>query len=106
MDGAMVFPALDGPRTRRRKPGLRSAFLHSVIILMIAIIQLTTPAFWVSPAAAERTPLLIPGKRTLYQRVLTRPEAVLRERPAANAAVTRERIAPLTPLYVYDHSSI
>ena len=31
--------------------------------------------------AAERAPLLLEGKKTLYQRVLTRPGAVLKREP-------------------------
>ncbi|MGX9964292.1 hypothetical protein ACVFYP_13260 [Roseomonas sp. F4] len=46
-----------------------------------------------------RMALLMEGKRTLRQRVLTRPAAVPRPRPGAPAA--GERLPPLSPLFVF-----
>ena len=47
----------------------------------------------------DRTPLLIPGKTTLYQKVLTRPGAALAEGPGAPGT---EPLLPFTVLYVYE----
>lgn len=51
-----------------------------------------------APALAE-TPLLMPGKQTLFQRVITRDEAPRRAQPAAGASRT---IEALVPLYVFE----
>lgn len=50
------------------------------------------------PAAAQDRPLPIDGKQTLFQRVLTRPGASLRDAP--QGAVV-ESYPPFQPLYVY-----
>lgn len=51
--------------------------------------------------AEDRRPLLIEGKRTLYQRVLTRPGAVVRAAPEATAAVALGDLTPFNLFYVY-----
>jgi hypothetical protein len=48
--------------------------------------------------AADRTPMLQPGKKTLYQRVLTRPGAELVERPGVEGG---GRVAAFSRYYVY-----
>ncbi len=52
-----------------------------------------------SAAEAARTPLLIEGKRTLFQRVLTRPGALLAPEPGE---ADGSAVPPLTIFYVYD----
>ena len=47
----------------------------------------------------HRTPYLMPGKTTLFQRVLTRPMAMLLAQPGGEALKT---VPPLTIFYVYD----
>ena len=55
------------------------------------------------PAAAEdRVPLLMEGRQTLYQRVLSRPHAELREEPDGQARLTEAFVAPFTIFYVFD----
>jgi serine/threonine-protein kinase PpkA len=49
--------------------------------------------------AAGRQPLLIEGKQTLFQRVLTKPGATLHASPGAAGA---SKLAPLSVFYVYD----
>ena len=68
--------------------------------LLLVLLLVLTP---VAAFAADRTPLLMDGKKTLYQRVLTRPQAVLKRQPgdgpgAAQPAMTR--------FYVYDRKAI
>jgi len=66
---------------------------------MIRLAALLMALLWCIPALAqERTPLLMEGKKSLYQRVLSRPGATLTAAPtgAAGAAVPA-----FTPFYVY-----
>lgn len=52
----------------------------------------------VRPAQAADKPLLMEGKRTLYQRVITHPGAVLHESAGGQAG---EPVTPFTVMYVY-----
>ena len=52
-------------------------------------------------ASADRSPLVMEGKTSLYQRVLTRPGTPLVENPGEEADANAEPLPPLTPLYVY-----
>ena len=54
-------------------------------------------------AAAAEKPLLMEGKKTLYQRVLSVPEARLFEQPIDSAAASK--IIPFSVLYVYEKGS-
>ena len=50
-------------------------------ILIAILTALTLLAGWTPAAhAADRTPLLMEGKKTLYQRVITHPEPIRRAR--------------------------
>ncbi|BBL73344.1 vWA domain-containing protein [Methylomagnum ishizawai] len=57
------------------------------------------------PASARCVPqpLLLPGKRSLYERVLTRPGAVLAAQPGSGQG---EAQAPLTRFYVYQRQTL
>jgi serine/threonine-protein kinase PpkA len=70
----------------------------SALVLALLLAALLLPA---APAAQERRPLLIEGKRTLFQRVLTRPGAVARAAPEAGASVTLGELTPFSLFYVY-----
>jgi serine/threonine-protein kinase PpkA len=59
----------------------------------------------VDVAAAERQALTMPGKTSLYQRVLTRPGAALRGSPAADAPRGAE-LSPLSLYYVYERRQV
>lgn len=52
-----------------------------------------------APAGAARRPLLMPGKQTLYQRVVVRPGATLQSGPSATPA--GRSVPGFTTLYVY-----
>lgn len=72
--------------------------MKSVVLPLLAVLALVGFA---SPAAvaAERAPLLMEGKKTLYQRVLTRPGATLAPLPGKLGG----KAAPALSLYyVYD----
>ena len=55
--------------------------------------------------AAERTALLMPGKTSLYQRILTRPGARLQDAPGAQGRAAEE-LPPLSVFYVYDRRAL
>ena len=55
------------------------------------------------PAWAADQPLLMPGKQSLYQRVLSIPGAELHD--AAGGAVQEETVVPFTAFYVYTRES-
>ncbi|MGF1643120.1 MAG: vWA domain-containing protein [Thiotrichales bacterium] len=53
--------------------------------------------------AKDERPLLLDGKRTLYQRVLAKPGAILRSAPGDSAE--SKPVVPFTALYVYARAS-
>ena len=59
---------------------------------------------WTAAEAADRAPLLMEGKKTLYQRVVSHPGAALYAGPEADAAVSQPGIRPFTAFYVYARS--
>ncbi len=62
------------------------------------------PALLMATAqAADRTPLLQPGKKTLYQRVLTRPGALLTDEPGAQDG---RPIPAFSRFYVYTEREV
>lgn len=63
------------------------------------LVTLVTATAVVSVAEAARIPLLIAGKKTLFQRVLTRPGALVTPEPGAPDGTP---IPPLSIFYVYD----
>jgi len=67
---------------------------------LLLMVLLALPAG--APQAIEK-PLLMEGKKTLYQRVLSVPDARLYEVPTDTAASTR--IIPFNVLYVYEKGS-
>ena len=69
---------------------LRDLFRAAVVILAVTAIQAD---------AAERLPLLVEGKTTIFQRVLSRPGAVTYSGP--ERASETGRLRPFQPLYVY-----
>jgi serine/threonine-protein kinase PpkA len=83
---------------RRWLPGGRTLSISAWLPILLWLIVLDT-------AAAERQALTMPGKTSLYQRVLTRPGAGLRDSPLADAARGAE-LPPLSVYYVYDRRDI
>ncbi|OUM00027.1 vWA domain-containing protein [Variovorax sp. JS1663] len=67
---------------------------RQLVLLAAGAAALPSPAW-----AQARTPLLIDGKKTLYQRVLTRPGAALR--PAPDGAPGKA-LEPFSAFYVYE----
>ena len=54
-----------------------------------------------STSAAQAAPLLLEGKKTLFQRVVSHPGARLVATPGTDAAVVKESVTPFTVFYVY-----
>ncbi len=62
------------------------------------------PVFAAAPAvAADRAPLLLEGKKTLFQRVLTRPGAALKREPGNGPGAKQPA---LTRFYVYGRKTV
>ena len=86
-----------------RNNSSRQDFSHNILgrvtasLLMMCLLVLTTGLY-----AADK-PLLMEGKNTLYQRVLSIPDARLFEIPVASAPSSE--IVPFSVLYVYEKSS-
>jgi serine/threonine-protein kinase PpkA len=57
-------------------------------------------------SAQPRSPLLIPGKRTLYQKVITHPGAKLFAIDGDALQVLEGWIKPFTVYYVYERASV
>lgn len=65
--------------------------------LILAALLCSLPA----TAAGARTPLLQPGKKSVYQRVLSHPGARLYAGPEADAQVKNDRVKTFTVFYIY-----
>ena len=69
-----------------------------ILMLMLAGLVLS----WAGSAGAEvRRPLLQPGKKTIYQRVITHPGAAISQKPASTGQSQSQPLRPFTVLYVY-----
>lgn len=67
------------------------------VLLALGVAEMAPPA-----GAAPQRPLVVEGRKTVYQRVLTRPGAMLRPAPADEAGADAARRYPaFQPLYVY-----
>ncbi|MBN2751700.1 MAG: VWA domain-containing protein, partial [Rhodospirillaceae bacterium] len=71
----------------------------AVLVLVVGFCLVGGLAEAGSAVAADRAPLLMEGKKTLYQRVLARPGAVLKREPGGGPGA---RQPALTRFYVYD----
>ena len=73
-------------------------------ILLPVMLAVLLPPILSAPAYADqqdRQPLLMPGKKTLFQRVITHPGARLTEQPDDAARVKKDAVTPFTVAYVY-----
>ncbi|MEQ9325663.1 MAG: vWA domain-containing protein [Rhodospirillales bacterium] len=78
---------------------MRKTLTYTVPLLAVVILALGLG----QPASAQdRTPLLMEGKQTLFQRVLTRPGTTLLEQPGGKE---KQTVPPLSIFYVYDRLS-
>lgn len=89
-------------RTFMIGPRIFGRAVHLATVLVVCI-----PFLWSEAGAAPRCkPLLIPGKRTLFQRVVTHPGADLYASAWNSATAQKERVKPFTVFYVYNRSSL
>ena len=73
------------------------------IIILIGCVLL----FWAEAVPAQQCkPLLLPGKKTLFQRVISHPGATLYKSPDASGPVLQFAVTPFTVLYVYKRTSV
>ena len=104
-----MIPALDSARSsgttslgckRDRRRLLRWCLGIALCLPLPALAQNPPPTLSATPIAVEQIrPLLMAGKRSLYQRVLTRPGAVLQTRPEISAR--GQTMTPFRMFYVY-----
>jgi serine/threonine-protein kinase PpkA len=83
-----------------RKLFLMKAFCI-VTLALICLMQVALE----TASAQQCKPLLIPGKRSLYQQVITHPGANLYASAGKSAPIVEVRIKPFTVFYVYDRTS-
>ncbi len=83
-----------------RKPFQINTFFAAMISLTCLML------IWVNAAPAQQCkPLLIPGKRSLFQQVITHPGANLSASASQSAQILEARIKPFTVFYVYERTS-
>ncbi len=80
--------------------------MHSILSIALALIltipSLTTIVGTVPEVyAAQRTPLLQEGKKTLYQRVITHPNAQILQKPEQGAPIIQNTVKSFTVFYVF-----
>ena len=75
-----------------------TAFSHKAIITAFCLLFFAAST---AVAAEARTPLLQEGKKTLFQRVISHPEAKLYAGPETDSGVAQEAIKPFSAFYVY-----
>jgi serine/threonine-protein kinase PpkA len=72
------------------------------IILFVCIVLI-----WVNRSVAQQCkPLLIPNKRTLFQRVISHPGANLYVSADESSPLVQTRVKPFTVFYVYERTSV
>ena len=81
--------------------------LFRIKAFFAALITLTCLMLvWVKDAPAQQCkPLLVPGKRSLFQQVITHPGANLYASASRSAQILEARITPFTVFYVYERTS-
>ena len=77
------------------------------VISLFAVCLVCLLLIWTGAVTAQqRNPLLIPGKRTLYQKVITHPGAKLFAIDGDSVQVLENWIKPFTVYYVYERASV
>ncbi len=70
------------------------------LVLALGLLAVGAPG-----QAQERKPLLMTGKKTLYERVITHPGAQLRATAGSEGKLVQETVKPFTAYYVYGRQS-
>ena len=80
-------------------PG-KAIHMVTILIACLALVLVETAS------AKKCTPLLIPGKQTLFQRVVAHPGANLFAFAGNSAPILQARIKPFSVFYVYERTSV
>ncbi len=75
-------------------------YLAAVLLVCLSLLGVE------GATAQQRKPLLIPGKQTLFQRVVTHPGATLFTSAGDKAGVIQDKVKPFTVFYVYQRASL
>ena len=82
-------------------------FSREKITLSLFVCFINLVLIWANSAAAQKcTPLLIPGKQTLFQKVISHPGANLYSSAQESSAVVQASVTPFTVFYVYERTSV
>ncbi len=84
---------------------MRMSIHRSVRVQLLGAVLIGVGLAAATAAATGRQALPMPGKTSLYQRVLTRPGAALRDAPGATTRSGAE-VPPLSIFYVYDRQPV
>jgi len=89
-------------KNKTLRPKTKAGFIIALIVFFVGL-----PLLWAATTAAQqRKPLLIPGKRTLHQKVITHPGTKLFATAGNLALVLEDWIKPFTVFYVYQRASV
>jgi serine/threonine-protein kinase PpkA len=84
------------------RPKTQARFFIALIVFFVGL-----PLLWAATTAAQqRKPLLISGKRTLYQKVITHPGTKLFATAGNLSLVLENWIKPFTVFYVYQRATV
>ncbi len=84
---------------------IRTIFRIEAFCLVITLLIYLMLAGVNAARAQQCKPLLIPGKRSLFQKVITHPGANLYASAGTSAPVLEARIKPFTVFYVYERTT-
>ena len=80
---------------------------HKTLFLKIVAVAYLLGIFWVDTAASQNCkPLLLEGKKTLFQRVISNPGANVFVSPDKKAAIVQANVKPFTIFYVYERRQV
>ncbi|MGD8210691.1 MAG: vWA domain-containing protein [Desulfobacterales bacterium] len=80
---------------------------RKLFFLTIVFTAYLLAIFWVDTAASQNCkPLLLPGKKTLFQRVITNPGANVYVSAGKKAAIVHASVKPFTIYYVYERRQV
>ncbi len=87
---------------KKMRPKSRARFILLSLVSLICLGLIGKDIY----AAQQSKPLLIPGKRTLYQKVITHPGTKLYAFAGDSAQVLKKWVKPFTVFYVYQRSVV
>ncbi len=80
---------------------------RKIFLLTFVSMAYLLAVVWVNTAASQNCkPLLLPGKKTLYQRVITNPGANVYVSTGKKAAIVHASVKPFTIYYVYERRQV